>query len=161
MTANTKTAEERTAETVLEKPITVTLGKKTYNIPRPTLGTIIEVSGMVSKFGEYEFSQDFIESPTEVLRLAKHYGALPRIVATFVCGVKKYSAFGITFTNQRKISRMERKIANTMTPKDMATILVEIFSSMECAFFLATITSLNKINHLKPTTTSPTASGQQ
>lgn len=161
MTDSNKTAENRVAETVLEKPIVVKIQGKKYIVPRPTLGTIIEVSALVSEFGETEFSQDFIDAPTEVLRIAKQYRNLPRILATFMVGVKKYKICGFTFTNSRKIRRMERFLENTITPQEMATVLVEIFSSMECAFFLATITSLNKINHLKPTTTSPTASGQQ
>lgn len=160
-----QTAENKVAGAVLEKPVTATINGKTFVIPRPTLGTIIEISSMISEFKEMEFSQLVAESPTEVLRLAKHFKKLPRILAFMILGaksaVKRITIFGKTFVFDRPLRKLEKWISENATPKEMAELIVNVFSTMECGFFLACITSLNKVNHIAPTKTETIQSGQQ
>ena len=158
--------ENKVAETVLEKPIQVKVGEKTYEVPHPTLATIIETSALISELPYVDFSAAKKDCVSETLRIAKDFKGLEHIIALLILGAKKayreVKVFGITIWRSKCLDKLAKEIKNTLTPKQVMDTLVEILSNMECAFFLITITSLNKVNNLKPTKgTKTTVSGQQ
>lgn len=158
-----KKTEQRAADAILQKPLTVEIGKRTYNVPRPTLATIIEVSAMVAEYKEVEFSMTPQDVVAETLRIAKDFKGMERILAMIVLGAqaarKEFKLFGRTLWRSKRLDRLATEIRDTMTPKEITEMLIKLFGTMDCAFFLVAITSLNRVNHLKATKET-TASGQ-
>lgn len=156
------TTEQKVADTILNEPIRKEIDGVKFEIPRPTLATIIEASKMLSAFNVEDFSQDQINMHTEVMRLAKEYDGIERVLAMFVLGYKKAKQGGLYLFGKRiirnNLDRCAEMLKTTLTPKGLAMLFVEIMASLDSAFFLALITSLNKVNHLKPTKET-TASG--
>jgi hypothetical protein len=156
--------EERTADAILQKPIEVRIGKKTYQVPRPTLATIIEVSAMIAEYKDVEYDETPDDPVSEVLRVARHYDGMERILAMIVLGAKaarkEYKVFGFTVCRSHRLDKLARVIKETLTPQDITEMLIKVFGTMDVAFFLVSITSLHRVNHLKATK-GTTASGRQ
>lgn len=159
------TIESKVAASILAEPIKLKVGDNDLTIPRPTLGTIIEVSRMVSSFTECKFSLNPNDMPIEALRIAREFKGIEDVVAMLVLGRKEALKGGITLfghtIREPRYKRYGRWILDHITPQGMANILIAVMAGMDSAFFLATITSLNKMNNLKPTKeTAQTQSGQ-
>lgn len=161
--SNKENTEHKAAGAILQKPITVKIGTKQYDVPRPTLGTIIEVSGMIADYKDTEYNETSTDPVAETLRIAKEYDGLERIIAMIILGAKvarkEIKLFGRTIWRSKRLERLARKIKEEMTPKEITETLVAVFSTMDCAFFLIAITTLHRVNHLTPTK-GTTASGQ-
>lgn len=157
------TTENRTAAAVLQQPLTVKIGNDTYNVPRPTLGTIIEISSMISEYKDTDYDDKSADPVAETLRIAKEYNGLERIIAMIILGAKaakkEIKLFGRTIWRSTRLEKLAKKIREEMTPKEITEALVAVFSTMDCAFFLITITTLHRVNHLRETKKT-TASGQ-
>ena len=155
--------EKRTADAILQKPISVRIGKRTYQVPRPTLATIIEVSAMIAEYKDVEYIELPDDPITEVLHIAKDFDGMERILAMIVLGAKaarkEIKVFGRTIWRTRRLDRLAKQIKEEMTPKEITSVLIDVFGTMDCAFFLISITSLHRVNHLR-TTKGTTASGQ-
>ena len=156
--------EKKTAAAVLQKGVEVSIGGKKYIAPRPTLATIIEVSSMVAEYEEVDFSLTPEDVVAETLRIAKDFKGMERILALIVLGAKEakreIKMFGKTIWRSKRLDKLADTIRDTMTPKEVTEMLIKLFGTMDCAFFLVAITSLNRVNHLR-TTKKTTASGQQ
>jgi hypothetical protein len=163
MSKDKETTEQKTAAAILQKPITVKIGKDTYDVPRPTLGTIIEISGMIAEYADTDFDDKSVDPVAETLRIAKEYNGLERIIAMIVLGAKaakrEIKLFGRTIWRSSRLERLAKKVREEMTPREITEALVAVFSTMDCAFFLITITTLHRVNHLKATNQT-TQSGQ-
>lgn len=161
--SNKENTEQKAAGAILQKPITVKIGTKQYDVPRPTLGTIIEVSGMIADYKDTEYNETPTDPVSETLRIAKEYDGLERIIAMIILGAKvarkEIKLFGRTIWRSKRLERLAQKIKEEMTPKEITEALIAVFSTMDCAFFLITITTLHRVNHLTPTK-GTTASGQ-
>lgn len=149
------TLEQQVADTILAEPLQIKVGGKTIKVPRPTLSTIIEVSKMISTFPYVEFDINSEKIIHETLRIAQQYDGFEEVLAMLIIGKKRAKAtisiFGKEIVLFDRVKRYAKRLKDTLTPREMAQAVVTIFSSMDCGFFLATITSLNNINHLKQT----------
>lgn len=159
--------EEIIADTINGNPIKIKFRDKDIEIPRPTLGTLIEVSKHIAKLPEFAIIDDPKDPRayvTQTLSLAKDSGKIAEILAIMMLGKKnmrrEVRIFGITVRKVDRVKALAAEIED-MTSKEIADLMTAIFSSMDCAFFLGVITSLNAINITKPTTTETTALGQQ
>lgn len=163
MSKDKETTEQKAAGAILQKPITVKIGTQTYDVPRPTLGTIIEVSSMIAEYKDTEYNETPTDPVSETLRIAKEYEGLERIIAMIVLGAKEarkeIKLFGRTIWRSKQLDKLAKKIKEEMTPKEITEALIAVFSTMDCAFFLITITTLHRVNHLKATNQT-TQSGQ-
>lgn len=155
--------EQLIADTINDKPILIEFRKKTIKVPRPTLGTLIEVSKHIAKLPN--FGSDFNSNNAVQLSLAyaKECGDIPKIVAILMLGEKNFykeiNLFGKKIRYSNRIDRLSNELRN-ITSQEISEILVKILSSMDCGFFLGIITSLNAINQLKKTKNETTVSGQ-
>lgn len=151
------------ADTINQNPIKIKFRGKEMEIPRPTLGTMIEASKHISKLPEFGVKMDAASAVQQSLNVAKDCGKIAEILAIFILGkkdmYKEYRLFGFTIRKVDRVKKLAAEIEN-MTSQEIADIMVAVFSSMDCAFFLGIITSLQGINTLKRTTTETTASGQ-
>jgi hypothetical protein len=148
--------EKQVANAILQKDIEIVLGSRKIKVPRPTLGTMIEVSKMISEFGISEVKTDLQNALSETLRVAKDSDALADILALLILGTKKavsrIKIFGISITIKDRQKRLKKEILENLSPKPIAEAIAAIMGEMECGFFLSIITILKQGNILKPTT---------
>lgn len=148
--------EKQVANAILQKDIEIVLGSRKIKVPRPTLGTMIEVSRMISEFGISEVKTDLQNALSETLRVAKDSDALADILALLILGTKKavsrIKIFGISITIKDRQKRLKKEILENLSPKPIAEAIAAIMGEMECGFFLSIITILKQGNILKPTT---------
>lgn len=151
------------ADTINGNPIKIKFRGKEMEIPRPTLGTLIEASKHIAKLPEFDAKADATTAVQQTLNIARDCGKIAEILAIFMLGKKNMYAetriFGWTLRKVDRVKKLAAEIEN-MTSQEIAEIMVAVFSSMDCAFFLGLITSLQGINTLKKTKTETTASGQ-
>jgi hypothetical protein len=148
--------EKQVANAILQKDIEIVLGSRKIKVPRPTLGTMIEVSRMISEFSISEVKTDLQNALSETLRVAKDSDALADILALLILGTKKavsrIKIFGISITIKDRQKRLKKEILENLSPKPIAEAIAAIMGEMECGFFLSIITILKQGNILKPTT---------
>lgn len=148
--------EKQVANAILQKDIEIVLGSRKIKVPRPTLGTMIEVSRMISEFGISEVKTDLQNALSETLRVAKDSDKLADILALLILGTKKavsrIKIFGISITIKDRQKRLKKEILENLSPKPIAEAIAAIMGEMECGFFLSIITILKQGNILKPTT---------
>jgi hypothetical protein len=148
--------ERQVANAILQKDIEIVLGSRKIKVPRPTLGTMIEVSKMISEFGITDVKTDLQNALTETIRIAKDCDKLADILALLILGTKKavsrIKIFGISITIKNRQKRLKKEILENLSPKPIAEAIAAIFGEMECGFFLSIITILKQGNILKPTT---------
>lgn len=155
--------ERLIADTVNNNPIKVKFRNKEIEIPRPTLGTLIEVSKHIAKFPEFAIKNEYSAVVQQTLSIAKDCGKISEILAILMLGKKdmyrEIRIFGRTIRIKNRVKKLAAEIEN-LTSQECSELLVAIFSSMDCGFFLGIIISLQGINQLKKTTSETTASGQ-
>jgi hypothetical protein len=148
--------EKQVANAILQKDIEIVIGSRKVKVPRPTLGTMIEVSRMISEFGISDVKTDLQNALSETLRVAKDSDALADILALLILGTKKavsrIKIFGISITIKDRQKRLKKEILENLSPKPIAEAIAAIMGEMECGFFLSIITILKQGNILKPTT---------
>ena len=148
--------EKQVASAILQEDIEVKIGAKQIKVPRPTLGTMIDVSRLISQCGIDDFKMSAESALTDTLRIAKDCESLADILSVLMLGRKrtvlKVSIFGNDIIIKDRKKRLKKQILENFTPKNIAEIIAQILGQMECAFFLATITTLNQVNILRKTT---------
>ena len=151
------------ADTINNNPIKIKFRGKDMEIPRPTLGTLVEVSKHIAKLPEFDVKTETAVAVQQTLSIAKDCGKIAEILAIMILGkknmTKEVRICGITVRKVDRVKKLAAEIED-MTSQEIAEVMVAIFSSMDCGFFLGIITSLQGINMLKKTTTETTASGQ-
>jgi hypothetical protein len=180
------TLETKTADAVLQQPVEVEIGGKTYEVAPPSIATLILASAAVSKLPKISLDGENIAS--ESLYIAKDCEALGEIVAILILGAKgitetvkavetveKRRFFGLV-KKEEKVEKEERiekeeetdrksilakEILTELTPRQLSDMLGKLLAGMDLAFFFATTNSLIEINLLRKTKeTETTASGQ-
>jgi hypothetical protein len=184
------TLETKTADTVLQQPVEVEIGGKTYKAAPPSIATLILVSSAVSRLPKIHLDGKNIAS--ESLYIAKDCEALGEIVAILILGAKgvketvksvetvkavetveKRRFFGLV-KKEEKVEKEEKidvvtdrksilvkEILTELTPRQLSDMLGKLLAGMDLAFFFATTNSLIEINLLRKTKeTETTASGQ-
>jgi hypothetical protein len=149
-----KTIEAKVANTILERPQEVRVGKELFIVAQPTVMTIIEVSGLVAMMPKIERNTE--NAFEEVMRTAKGCEILGDILATLILGSKKaVQAKKAQFFNLRpsRISHkaLAEKILINISPSEIKELVFLLFNSLEIADFFAFTTFLSEINILKAT----------
>lgn len=147
--------EKQVAEAILQDKILINLGDRKIQVPRPTLGTMIEVSKIISECGVGEFKTDAQNALSETIRIAKDCDMLADVLAILILGVKKrflsINFLGLNILLRNRQKRLKNEILKNLTPKTIAEAIAQIFGAMECGFFLSTLIILKPANILKPT----------
>ena len=163
--------ESKTARTVLNLPDrTVEIGGTTYGIAKPTLGTLIMVSGLAAELPVLDGEDIFKSAVTG----ARDCGVLAKIVAVLILGAKRVSEertetveiqvkrgfslfhlFGGSENTTRQIHVLEvdhlaEKVAQNLSISEIKEIIVGCVLDLGIADFFAVTTSLAGTNLLRP-----------
>lgn len=167
--------EQRTAETLLQKPLEVTIGDKTYEVAKPTFATLIEISQYVAllpKDGDFD-KNNIVPF---ILKNAKEYGSvLAEIAAVLILGAqnikvvtgKRLKSHFLWFKRYEKIQisnvqQLAHEIMMNASCEELSIIISQALSHQNIGFFLSTIISLSGANLSEPTknATEATAHGE-
>ena len=183
----TDTTAQKTADELLEQPITITVGGTTYKVPRPTLGTLVRISAEIANVPEFPDYQDPNASDNENsvrfiqanLAVAKDCASLATILAVAILGSDKLEVervvrrrlpmrgilgkIGLTHTvtctvKVDNLTKLAQQIFHTCTPATIQNALVTILNNSDLGDFFASITFLGGVNMMRKVKT--TALGQ-
>ena len=152
--------EKSVSDVILQKPIEVTIGDKTYSVQPPTLATMILASEEISKLPKIELNEDDFVNDT--MREAKNSRAIGKVLATLILGAKnarkqvinaeKCYWWIIPFFKIKmntKLEKLSDEILDNMTPKDGLTLISEVLMNAQITDFFALTTFLNGVNVTK------------
>lgn len=151
--------EKKVSDTILQKPIEVKFGEKSYQIARPTLATLIEVSKYASELpAEENIEKDNIVP--YILNEAKGVGLiLARITAVLIIGgqnirktrvrrLKRKFAW-INFYEEEEKSNVDdlaEEIVKNASCEELSNVISLALSHQNIGFFLSIIISLKGAN---------------
>ena len=156
--------EKRVAETILQQPAEIHIGKKTFYAAPPSVATLILVSEAVSRLPE--LSNDNIMG--ETLTKAKDCRPLGEIVAIYILGAKVVNEtveverkvqrrFGLikrTVTVKQTMTRKDAladEVLEALTPKELNLLMSQILQQMQIGDFFGLTTFLTGVNLTRPT----------
>jgi hypothetical protein len=142
-----KTIESQTADTILQSPKKISIGGKEYEIARPNIATLIEVSKLISTAPEIPNSEDTL---VKSLAIAQDAGVLTEILALLIVGHKKSNSL-LSYHRKIKRKKLSKEICNELDTKEILDAIAELLKDMEVGFFLSIITFLNEVNLLRKT----------
>lgn len=167
-----QTVESKTAGAILQMPEEVTIGRKSYSVPPPSIATLILASEAIS--GLPAVRLDTKNVILECLYVARDCRVLGEVMATIILGAKNLKGtrkvvekrwWGL-FRKQREMEvdkreELAREILEEMSPEQMSGLMARMLGGLQPAFFLGITTSLIEVNLLRRTRTETTASGPQ
>ena len=153
-----KTIEQKTSQSILQKPKEVEIGGVTYQVAPPSTATLILVSELVSQLPKVSLDKEDVF--TETLRVAKDCKIIGEIVATIIIGAKQIKASGFN-PFKSKVKKLSEQILG-MPPSELAAVTISLLTGMEMPDFFGLTVSLIEVNMIKATreTVETTASGR-
>lgn len=165
------TIEQRVAMTILEEPIgEITIDGKTYQIPAPTTGTLMAVSGLVSRLPQFDITVSDAELAAEVLSHAEGAATLARIAATLMLGAKRIAEQRTVkiplpnkkcwwwpwktkprFRAENELDYLTKRILENFTAGQLRELTFEVVHEAGLDDFFALTTSLSTKSLLTPT----------
>lgn len=139
-----KTAR-KAAEAAVEADIVVKVGNHTLNVKRPTLRTLIAVSAEISKLPKFVMSEG--KELTSVIGYAKYCKSIGKVIALLVLGARRQT----NILHKFLLWRMENRILDKFTPKELEQALSALFAEMQLADFFRVTIFLNDTNLTMPT----------
>lgn len=162
------TVEQKTASTILQTPVEVVLGGKTYVVAPPSIATLILASEIISQLPSIKLNKERIIEDS--LAVAKDFALLGDLAAVFILGARKASERGKRTFRQwlrrapRQLVRttLASELLNEATPHELHAAIAQILMKMQLGDFFGLTTFLTEINLLRPTKveTEAIASGQ-
>lgn len=159
------TIEQRVAETVLERTADVLVVDGTeYPVAPPTLGTILALSGLVSRLPAPAKS-DGNAVLADILAAAPAAELVARIAATLILGAKaiKEDEERRCLTLRRrppsKLETLTRLILDNCSPATVSGLITRRLSDLQLGDFFGITASLGAVNLLRPTVEAETPSG--
>ena len=171
-----KTIQSKVADTILQKPIEIEIGEKTYTVAPVSAATLIEVSALASRMPQVVLNLSLEERINEVLRVARHCAIEGDILAMLILGagntietktIKTKRFFGLITKEQEITVDLQAALAKEilfMPPSEIKNKTIGLLTSFgkEISDFFVLTTSLIEINLTNPTreVVEMTASGR-
>ena len=176
-----KTTEQKVSDTILQKPIEVSVGDRKYTAAPASTATLILVSEAISLLPPAKLDPERLVEDS--LSIAKDCRPLGEIAAILLLGAKnlketvkvrqkveKRRFFGLvkvteTIETERVIDRkaeLATELLDDLSPRELNNLVVSLLQKMELGDFFGLTTFLTEINLLRPTKVEneTTASGR-
>lgn len=157
-----KRVEKAVSETILQKPVTVSIGEKEFIIAKPSIATLILISEEISYLPLLDMRKDQIAHST--LANARHCRRLGNILAIMILGAKeigKIGRFRLRFWQKNRVNELSEYILLNSSSSELNDIFQRLLGSFDIGVFFSVITFLSDVNLLSKTRSETTASGQQ
>ena len=161
-----QTTEQQTAATMLQQPVTVTLGGERYEVKPPTLATLMQISAIVSQMPQVDPKASVVDV---VLGQGKDFDGLGLIFSTLILGYEEAMRPVKTHWWQHPLPYKTRgealgyTILKHSTPREAQEAMTLILQAMDLSGFFALTTFLGGLTVTKPTKVGkePTARGRK
>lgn len=149
---NKKTLEREVADAVLQVRRTITIGNKTYRLPRPTAGTLIELSAVISEMPTALAEAAEEKILVKTLRYAKDCAPVGRVIAVMMVGawLCQFGTMG-RWLFRRRVNRRARRLLAVHTSSELDLAATKLLRESEVEDFFVLSAFLSGINLLKPT----------
>lgn len=139
-----KNIEGRVAETLLQDKLRIVIGKRTYTIPQPTIGTLAMVAEDIAALPEFSPEKNI----TEILAGCVHAEKVARILAILVIGSKRIKRPGLLclVPGEWKVKRMTRRMMDNLTSGQIWNGVTAILTIAELDDFFALTTFLRTVS---------------
>ena len=162
-----KKTEERVADTILQRNITVSAGGRSFTVPAPTLGTLIMVSERIANLPDLGEKED----AAVILANAKHGRDIAEVLAIYILGAKcikedenlstkRHSFLSKGNTQKGKLEALTDELVESCTPGDMSSLFGQLLKKTDFSDFFVVTTFLREANLTRPTKVEMTASGR-
>lgn len=162
-----KKIEERVADTILQRDITVSAGGRSFTVPAPTLGTLIMVSERIADI-PYLGAE---KNAAVILANARQGHAIAEVLAIYILGAKaikedvnapkkRLPFLSKGNTPKSKLEELTEDIELSMTPGDMNALYAQLIEATDFSDFFEVSTFLREASLTRPTKVETTASGQ-
>lgn len=160
--------ETKTADAILQKPFSLQIGQRSYEVAPPSVATIIELSEAVSRLPHTTLRTDRIVE--ECLSVAKECRPLGEIAAILILGAKgcypktetvlksgRRYLWGLIDTRKyEKVTTypmrdLAKEILEDCTPSQLLGAIQHILGKLELSDFFGITTFLSEINLIRPT----------
>ena len=154
-----KIIEEKTAAAIMQHDELVKIGRRTYKVARPSVGTLVMASAAVAKLPRVMMNPD--TALEDVLRVAKDCRPIGEVIAIIVLGAKGMMHPGpLRWLKKRRIRNLQERILSDITPSELNTMTMSLFNSMQVVDFFGLTAFLTEVNMTRATKAVTTASGQ-
>lgn len=147
-----KNLEEKVAETLLQEVRSVKVDGKLYDVPDPTLGTLVMVSGVVSKMSVVGSRDNVTMS---ALARSGDAPLVAEAIATIILGAKeikkRWRWYVVPHSGRKRLERLKMRILNSYTPEEALRVLIGLFNGMQLGVFFELTTFLSEANVMKET----------
>lgn len=147
--------QQKTAQTLLQQPEEVTIAGKSYQVPQPTLGTLILVSQEIAHIPISELDKE--KAIGEAFQNAAFGKHVARALALMIMGAShpKQSLWqrikGLLHSRRRKLKELTDSILYQMSVQEAGILFIQLLGKMQTTDFFMLITFLHEANMLKPT----------
>lgn len=154
--------QSRVAASILEEPLTVNVGEKTFKVAPPSLATLILVSEAISRLPS--FTLDPNKLVQECFHIAKDCRLLGDLAALLILGAQRSEKKtkrahtgvlgfirGIFKRRRTEREALADEILKTLSPRELFTLISRILSSLQLSDFFGLTTFLTEINLLHQT----------
>ena len=126
------------AEAINSEPVKITIGEDNYIVPRPTLRTMIAISGLVDVIPPFNLQTENLTA--EMISHAKYCGVIAKVFAVLLLGAKpKYNVL-----NRIKMRFLAEKIATKYSIGELFIAYSELTTQvLQIQSFFALTTSLS------------------
>ena len=147
--------QQKTAQTLLQQPEEVTIAGTKYQVPQPTLGTLILVSQEIAHIPISELDKE--KAIGEAFQNASFGKHVARALALMIVGAShpKQSLWqrikGLLHSRKRKLKELTNSILYQMSIQEAGILFIQLLGKMQTTDFFMLITFLHEANMLKPT----------
>ncbi len=161
MDENEKDIQKRVAEAMLQRPISIYIGGRSYNIARPSFGTLVLVSEMIARLPHFSIGES-ANLAGQVISEAKEAREIPMICAALILGARNANKRVIPFIGPTRMQRLAKRLSVGAKTKELREAMEKILLTLDLGDFFALTTFLNGVNLTKPTKveTEATAPGR-
>lgn len=156
------TIEQKTAETLLQKPQEVIIGNKHYSAAPPTIATLVLVSEAISQMPKLELDPEGRNIVGECLRSAKDCRFLGDVAAILILGGKRLRKGGRRLFCRNERKALARDILENYSPSGLQSLIAALLQRLELGDFFALTAFLQDASLAKATraVNQTTASGR-
>lgn len=139
--------QSKLANTILQRPMRVEVAGKHYDVPQPTLATIIMASEKIAELPKYDIDA---EKPySTVLSQAKHCKTASEVCAILILGAKRLRSLD-RLRRRRAVTRLSRDIELDCSLAELNVLLKRLLATIDVKDFFAITTFLQGINLTEP-----------
>lgn len=153
-----KNLQERTAETILQTPKVIRVGKRSYTVAPPSCATLIEISKIIPSVPLVDLYGDQID---EALAAAKDCRPVFEQLAILILGAKAIRDDRKSIFRKNRLRTLTDELMYEYSPKEANKLRGELLGMMEVQDFFVLTASLQEISLIQKTREAETiASGQ-